>query len=475
MSASTSLATTARPRGPRPLPFLGPRAGMIRFFRDPVPLLLRLRKEYGLVAALSDGDPSFVCAFGAENNRAVLGDSQRFHNFADVPFPCSPDSSVWRITHGLTALNGETHKKHRRIMMPAFQKAAIDGYAADIVSLTDRILSGWPEGGQMDVAEAAIVLTLRVAMHCLFGVNVESDAEELGRLGKNAITLITSLGVMAFPFLVPGSPFSRLADASSRIEAKLRALIDEKRRNPGGRDVLSLLVHAKDEDGSRLSDDDLVGHANVLYIAAHETTAYTLAWTLFLLSQHPRVAADLSDELAAVLRGAAPTAADVARMPLVDAVIKESMRLLPATPFFFLRNAQEPVRLGDIELPRGAMIALSSLVAHREPELFPEPIRFRPERWKGLSPSPYEFMPFGAGPRLCVGAPFATLALRLMLPMMLQRFRFRLGWSARVSYQTRGITLGPKHGLPMRVQRQDGWFPKPDAVRGNVHELVDLS
>jgi cytochrome P450 len=464
-----------RLRGPRPLPFLGPRGGLLRFFRDPVGVLLSLRERYGPIAAVSDGDPSLVCLFGPEHNRAVLSDPQRFHNFAEPPFPFPPDSGISRLWNGLTAMNGERHRRHRRLLQPPFQKGTVDGYRDDVVGLAGAILETWPRDGLFDLDEATAVLTLRIAMRVLFGVDVERDARDLGRMAKATLQQLTSVAVMAFPYDLPSTPYSDMLALADRMEARVRALVAEKRMQPVGRDVLSLLVRAHDEDGASLTDSELVGHANVLYVAAHETTAFTLSWTLFLLSQHPTVAADLADEVRGVLRGDAPTVAQIARMPLLDAVLKESMRLLPATPFFFLRRLTGSSQVGPFTLPEGSTLILSPLVTHRDPDLFPEPKRFRPERWQGLTPSPYEYLPFGAGPRLCLGAPFAALVLRLVLPMIVQRSRFRLAWSADVSRRVQGITMGPKHGMPMRVTPQDGWYPRPTRVRGDIHELVDLT
>jgi cytochrome P450 len=243
----------------------------------------------------------------------------------------------------------------------------------------------------------------------------------------------------------------------------------------GRRDTLSIRIAAHDEDCAALPDALLVGLANELFIAGHETTASTLAWTLFLLDRHPRILGDLLDELAAVLHGDAPTVEQVERLPLLDAVVEESMRLLPAAPFFFFRRNGEPVRLGEYDVPAGASLIVSPLITHHLPELYPEPQRFRPERWSGEQPSAYEYLPFGAGPRICLGAAFAALSLRVLLAVVLQRFRLILEPDARVSFRVRGIILGTKHGLPMRVEAPDRRPEAPRPLRGDIGELVDLN
>ncbi len=280
---------------------------------------------------------------------------------------------------------------------------------------------------------------------------------------------------MLFPFPVPGLPYHTLLRESDVFEARLRAIIAERRQMIAGKDALSLMIHAHDEDGAAFTDTELIGQCSLLFVAGHETTANTLSWTLFLLEQHPKVLAALLDELSAKLHGDAPTLAQIPELPLLDRVIKESMRILPATPMLFIRVLAAEAQLGPYVLPRAANVVLSPLLTHRDPDVFPEPARFRPERWEGLSPSLHEYLPFGAGPRMCLGSGFANLALRVLLPMILGRYRFTLAHGARVDRKVRGITLGPRDGIRMLVAPQDRRFVRREGVRGDIHELVDLS
>jgi cytochrome P450 len=211
-----------------------------------------------------------------------------------------------------------------------------------------------------------------------------------------------------------------------------------------------------------------------MFIAGHETTAFTLAWTLLLLAQHPRVLDALGAEVTGVLGDRAPETADAARMPLLDRVLKESQRLFPATPFVFIRRATAGFELGGHALPEGASIILSPLVTHRLPDVFPEPLRFLPERWERPAPSSFQYLPFGAGPRLCIGAGFANQALRLVLPMLLQRFRFELDPRADVSTKVRGITMGPARGVAMTALARDAKVTPVRRLRGNLDRLVSF-
>lgn len=463
-------------RGPRPLPLVGAIPNILRFFGDPAGRMLALHREFGDVVAVSDRSPALVCAFGAERNREVLTQPEVFEHDDEVPVKAPKGSSLERFNAALPFMNGDAHRRRRRVMMPAFQKTALDGYAADIVAVATDALSRWPIGNDIDGGGLLRELTSAVTLRCLFGLDALDPNEELARAEAALLDALTSPLALALPLSIPGTPFWKALRMSAKVEARLRQVIAERRaRPPSQRDVLSILVHAQDEDGATLSDDNLVGEANGLFVAGHDTSAQTLTWTLFLLAQHPDVLGDVKDEVDAVLRGAPPTVDDVDKLVLVDRVLKEGMRVLPAGPMLFIRVCKREAPLGAHTLPEGANVVLSPLVTHRDPERYPEPIRFRPSRWQGLDPSPHEYLPFGAGKRMCLGAGFATLALRLVLPMILQRALPSLPEGTRVSRKVRGFSLGPKDSLPLTLRPRDLGPAPRTTVRGDIHELVDLS
>ncbi len=462
-------------RGPRPVPLLGPFGNLLRFFGDPVRAMLSLHRAYGEIAALADNNPGMVLAFGPELNRAVLTNPRVFEHSSEIPVQAPPGSALSRFNQVLPFLNGEVHQRRRRLMMPAFHKAATDAYAPDIVSVADAVLAHWPTGRTVDASQLLRRLTAAVALRCLFGLDALGGSEVLGELEAGLLEALSSPLTIAAPFMLPGLPFRRAVRLSDAVEARLREVIAERREQlSDGRerhDVLSILLRAPDADA--LTDAELLGECNGLFVAGYDTAAQTLTWTLFLLAQHPDVTSALVEEVDAVLHGAPPRAEDVPRLSLTDRVLDESMRLLPAAPMLFIRVTADEAALGPHVLPRGASVVLSPLVTHRDPDRFPEPTRFRPSRWEDLSPSPYEFLPFGAGSRMCLGSGFAALALRLLLPMIVQRFRFALPDGARVDQSVRGIAMAPKKGLPLVLERQDGSIGRRAAISGNLLELVE--
>jgi cytochrome P450 len=281
--------------------------------------------------------------------------------------------------------------------------------------------------------------------------------------------------------LVPNDGFADryedLLHYAEVLEAEIMSMIQERRETRQfGRDVLSILVQCHDEAGG-LSDAELVGQAAVLFSASHMTTAHSLTWTMFLLAQHPSVMRQLwteweqteSNKIDPIELGTLPKGDDLS---LLDRVIKESMRLLPASAYSQRVN-MEAVRLGPLQLPRGTGIVFTPLIIHRLPELYPQPKRFLPDRWIGLRPSAYAYLPFGAGARLCIGGPLATALLRIALRQILERYRLRVVPGAKISAHIESTMLVPTHGMPMRIEAADGQFHS-SPIRGDIHELVEL-
>jgi cytochrome P450 len=215
----------------------------------------------------------------------------------------------------------------------------------------------------------------------------------------------------------------------------------------------------------------LLGQTTVLFSAAHETTADALTWTLFLLAQHPRILGNLMEELQGVLHGHAPTTEQLGQLPLLDRVIRESLRILPPVPYS-TRTSTGPFELGPYHLPAKTTVAFSHYITHHLPGLYPEPQRFFPDRWLSIHPSAYEYLPFGAGPRVCIGAAFSTMTLRVVLATILQRFHLNFVRGSRVDREVT-VTMFPRNGMWMKVEPATD-VPKYVSVRGNIHDMVDL-
>jgi cytochrome P450 len=259
---------------------------------------------------------------------------------------------------------------------------------------------------------------------------------------------------------------------AERIEKALLAMIARRRAQPGARtDVLSLLMEARDNEGRAMTHTELVGQASILFIASFETTTSALTWSLFLLAQHPAVMHQLMDEIESVLGDMPPRSEQMPQLPFLHWVIKESMRILPPVPYT-VRVAQRPLMVGPFEVPQETRVIASHYLTHHLPDLYPEPERFRPERWRNINPTQYEYLPFNAGPRICIGGAFATQVLKISLAMILQRFRFTVVPRTRVD-RIVAISMNPRHGLPMIIAKKDRNYSVSE-VGGQIREMVDF-
>jgi cytochrome P450 len=458
--------------GPRPEPILGWRGAMIPFGADPLGYVIGVYRRYGALAAISRSDPVMLFAFGPEHNKVLLTDAARFETDLTGNAPFAADSAAARISNGLLAMNGDRHRQQRRLMLPSFHRQQVNGYRDAMVEQIEHVLDRWRPGEHRDMAHEMQELTLGVALKTLFSLDTTPEALTLGELFKQSLEISFAPLELALPLELPGTGRYRLLRLAERIEAHVRTLIAQRRAlGDGSQDVLATLIAARDEEGQALTDDELIGQTYTLFAAGHETSSNALTWALFLLDQHPELLADLHDELWGELRGEAPSLEQLGRLPLLDRVVKEVLRLMPPASVL-MRRSTAPFELGGFALPAGATIFLSPFITQRMPEHWEAPFAFMPARWERIDPSPYTYLPFGAGPRMCIGTSFALMEIKLALAAIVQRFRVALPAETRVDPELR-LTLRPRGGMPMRIERQDRAFRRVP-VSGDIHRIVDL-
>lgn len=445
---------------------------LLDFPADPIKCMRGLYQQHGELAALQDGSQKIVFVFGPEWNQKVLSDSTRFHSrFFAIRGP--KRSAHRRLTSGLLSMNGPEHKEHRRMVMGPFQKMAIGNHLAPVAEHSQRMLDEWTIGETRDINTDMTRFMLKVTSSILFGVDQPELACEIGEMIDVWVRMNHQMGMGAF---VSDQSFTdgydRLLQLAEDLEGAVLQMIDLKRSSGKmGHDVLSLLLQAHDENGS-LSDEQLVGHTALLFGAAHLTTAHTLSWTLFLLAQHPSIMRELWTELTTQVAGPSPTLDEIPRLSVLERVIKESMRILPASGYS-QRMCAEDLQLGPFRLSRGTAIVFSQFITHHIAELYPEPEAFRPERWLTIQPSPYAYLPFGAGPRMCIGAMLATMTLKTALPTILKRYRLSMVADSELNGAIISTMLSPTTPVLMEVHEPDGQF-ESRPITGNIHDLVTL-
>ncbi|MFL5339304.1 MAG: cytochrome P450 [Gemmataceae bacterium] len=454
-----------------PLPIT--RGRLLDFADHPLAIMRNLIQTHGPVAALEQDGQRLYFGFGPDFNQQLLSQPDLFHaRFFAIRGP--RQSAQRRLTGALLSMNGEEHKRHRRMVMAPFQKQAVASYRDALVGLVEELAQVWHAGQEHDLHDEMTRYMLRVASSILFGFDLPELSFEIGEWTQRWVSRNHELGVGA---IVPNAEITEeyegLLRMAETLEGHILEMIAHRRRSGApGHDVLSLLIRAHDQAGEQISDAELIGQAAILFGAAHLTTANTLSWSLFLLAQHPAVATELVAELSRVLGGQPPTVAQLDRLPVLDRVVRESMRVLPASAYV-QRIATQPVALGPFELAKGAIVIFSQFITHHMAELYPDPERFRPERWKTINPSPYAFLPFGAGPRMCLGGPLALITIKITLAVLLQRFHFRVVPGSTVEGKVISTMLTPAAALPVLLTEPSVPFRYAPVV-GNIHELMEL-
>jgi len=359
---------------------------------------------------------------------------------------------------GLLTSEGDFWLRQRRLAQPAFHRARIASYAATMVEYTRRMLDDWRGGEERDAHQEMMRLTLQIVGKTLFDADVERDAQEVGK----SLELLLEIGAnfrrtIFVPHWLPTSTNLRVKREIAQIEKILYRIIGERRasgRDAG--DLLSMLLSAQDEDGSRMTDRQLRDEAITLFLAGHETTASTLSWTWWLLAQNPRVEAKLHAELDAVLGDRTPTLDDLPKLGYTGHVITESLRLYPAA-WGMARLAVEDHEIAGYPVTKGMGVAMAQWVVHRDPRWYDAPEEFRPERWEDdlLKRLPrFAYFPFGGGPRQCIGNTFALMEATLILATIARKFRLRLVSNHPV-VPLASITLRPRHGVRVTLESRE--------------------
>lgn len=361
------------------------------------------------------------------------------------------------LGNGLLSSEGDFHRRQRRLIAPAFHRKRIEDYCNTMAEEVARLESGWTPDAEVDMHLEMTRLTLAIIGKTMFGADVDGDVETVTKSLEDIFAMITRInnpvaGVVKSVLPLPSN--LRFLRARARLDRIVYRMIRARRNAGDTGDLLGMLLEARDAegDGSGMTDKQVRDEALVLFLAGHETTANALTWTFYLLSRHPEAAERLHAELDAALGGRAPRLEDFERLHYLRMVAEESMRLYPPA-YAIDRELLEPLEVGGYTIPAGKTCFVSPWVLHHDPRFYPDPYAFNPERWtpeeKAKRPK-YAYLPFGAGPRICIGEQFAWTETIATLAILCQRWRPELVPGHPVEAQPL-ITLRPRYGMRMRL------------------------
>jgi cytochrome P450 family 110 len=441
---------TAIPPGPRAPTLLQ----TLRWLSRPIPMLEDCQRRYGDVFTIRlasfppmvmFSDPAAVkTIFTADPEHLRAGEA----NVVLAPF-LGNDSVL--------LADGTRHRRKRRLMMPPFHGERMQLYGAVMREIADRVMDTWPLGTAFPIHAETQRITLDVILRAVFGIEEGGQFDALRSRMVEGAAVVTEHPMLMIKALQRDlgrlTSWRRVTQIRAEVDQMLFAEFARRRteQRTDRTDVLTLLLAARDEDGEPMSDQELRDEMVTLLLAGHETTATTLAWVLQYVLTHADVHARLSAEIAAY--GDPNRLPGSSDLPFLEATIKETQRLMPIIPMVG-RKLHQPTRIGGYDLPAGVVAAPSIFLTHRRPDLWEAPDAFRPDRFLGKRPSPFEFFPFGGGTRACLGATFASFEMKIVLARMLTRLELRAVPGYRARIVRRGVAFAPSEGMPVVVERR---------------------
>ncbi|GAB4384935.1 MAG: cytochrome P450 [Elainellaceae cyanobacterium] len=354
--------------------------------------------------------------------------------------------------------DGKPHQRLRKLLMPPFHGERLRAYGQDICAITKQVTDCWQPEQRFSARTITQEISLRVIMRTVFGVQEPEKTERLRQRLNGLLELFDQPLNSSFAFLPalqqdwgPWSPWGHLLRQRAQLDTMLYSEIQHRRSHfeAHDNDILSLILAARDEAGEPLTDLEVRDELMTLLFAGHETTATAIAWALYWLHRLPEVGDQVRQELAEL--GDNPDPVAIARLPYLNAVCQETLRIYPVALFTFSRILNQPWALMGHEFEPDTQLSVCIYLLHHRPDLYPEPKQFRPERFLERQFSPYEFLPFGGGNRRCLGAAFALFEMKLVLATILSNWQLQLVSDRPVYPVRRGVTMAPARGVPMQV------------------------
>jgi cytochrome P450 len=396
-------------------------------------------------------------------------DDLRFGEVNDYLAPLLGETSIFLC-------DGARHKRQRRLLLPPFHGERMRVYAQAMCDVTLARISTWRDGEPFALRDTCQDIALDLILRTIFGVEDPDEMRELGeallRMMEVVESPVGSLGLIpALRFDFPGSPWRRFLRLRAAVDVQVYRAIARRRSQHGqGRtDMLSMMIASKDENGVAMTDAELRDELITMMVAGHETTATGVCWAFERMFATPRVYEQVQREVRSVCGGEPPSPDQLNRLEYLDAAIKEALRMRPVLALV-ARKLHAPLVFGKYEVPAGWIVAPSMYLTHHNPDAYPEPMEFRPERFLGVRPDPYAWFPFGGGSRRCLGLPFALYEMKVVIATILSRKQLSLAQRAPVRVQRRVITLVPSEGLRVTCASRPATYSVPASASASLSE-----
>ncbi|NEU73435.1 cytochrome P450 [Hassallia byssoidea VB512170] len=455
------------PKGPQSPKFLQ----TLKFILNPMSFMETCAKRYGDIFTLRLNTPVVIVSNPQAIQQILTGDTKDFTAPSTGNKPFEPLMGK----HSVIMASGDAHRRQRQLLMPPFHGDRMRVYANIISKITDEVMSQQEVGKAFCVREAMQTITMRIIMQAVFGLYEGDRAAEVERL----LGLILEAGgssplnaaFLIFPFLQrdlgPFSHWGKFLRDRLLVNQLLYAEINERREQPdtSRTDVLSLLMAARDEAGQPMTNEELRDELMTLLVAGHETTATALTWALYWIHKLPAVREKLLAELDSL--GENPDTNAIIKLPYLNAVCCETLRIYPVAIFTFPREVKTPVSLCGQELEPGTSVRGSIYLTHQREDLYPEPKQFKPERFLERQFSAYEYLPFGGGARRCIGMAFAQFEMKVVLAKILSNLDLALIDDGDVRPKRRGLVTGLDRPIQMVVKgKREVQYPALTSISG---------
>jgi len=434
--------------------------------KNPLVTMRRLHDSYGpfveLQYPLSFQQPPrhLGCIADVGLYRTIFSDSDTWRS-VNISYRGLKHHASRRLGAGMSRYRGLRHSYYRRLIAPPLSQLAVTAMSTEMASIAKRQVSSWQRGAVIDLIPMARHLMQDLAIGLLFGDD-RDRARPIAALIERQVAAAWPTHILNHLVWVT---------VASKQERLILDWAEQKRGNLDPKDILSIIVNNPDEYGDPATRDRISGLVSFTFGAAYETCQNALVWTLILLTQHPQIAAAVADEIRGAIGRDLPTMDRIGSLPLLDGVMKEGMRLFPPVPLQFRRSIKDTT-VGAVSVKSGTRYLASSYLINRNPDIYPEPDRFRPERWFNINPSPYEYTVFGGGGRMCPGFTFAQQMVKIALAAILSQHRVAVVPDARIDYRT-NITLMPYPAVPI-VLHDVADAPAATPITGRFRELIQL-